>query len=113
MEKVIRSTRKIIALSLLRPFQLLLLEPMCLCLNLYLAILLGILYLFFGAFPLVFRTNHDTNLWQVGLTFLGRFEVASFANEFMDGNAVSGGVSRPVVFQKGKGPRRLRPALAR
>ena len=63
--------KKTVALSLLRPFQLLFLEPMCLCLDLYSAILLGILYLFFGAFPLVFRTNHDMDLWQIGLTFLG------------------------------------------
>ncbi|PYI25870.1 hypothetical protein BP00DRAFT_451724 [Aspergillus indologenus CBS 114.80] len=34
---------------------------MCLCLDLYSAILLGILYLFFGAFPLVFRTTHAMN----------------------------------------------------
>lgn len=59
------------ASSLLRPFQLLLLEPMCLCLNLYSAILLGILYLFFGAFPLIFQATYDMALWQVGLTFLG------------------------------------------
>ncbi|ODM20361.1 hypothetical protein SI65_03414 [Aspergillus cristatus] len=44
---------------------------MCLCLDLYSAVLLGILYLFFGTLPLVFRTNHDMNLWQSGLTFLG------------------------------------------
>ncbi|KAL3448025.1 major facilitator superfamily domain-containing protein [Aspergillus insuetus] len=56
---------------LLRPFQLLVFEPMCLCLNLYSAILLGTLYLFFGAFPLVFETNHGMILWQAGLTFLG------------------------------------------
>ena len=59
--------------SLLRPFQLLVLEPMVLCLCVYTAILLGILYLFFGAFPLVFRTNHGFALWQVGLSFLGIF----------------------------------------
>jgi hypothetical protein len=43
------------------------------CLNLCLlsAILLGILYLFFGAFPLVFGDNHAFELHQVGLTFLG------------------------------------------
>jgi multidrug resistance protein len=55
---------------LLRPFQLLF-ETMCLCLDLYSAILLGTLYLFFGAFPLVFETNHGMNMWQAGLTFLG------------------------------------------
>lgn len=57
--------------SLLRPLQMLILEPMCLNLCLHSAVLLGILYLFFGAFPLVFAANHDFNLWQVGLTFFG------------------------------------------
>lgn len=44
---------------------------MVLSLCLYSAILLGTLYLFFGAFPLVFSTNHGFNLWQVGLSFMG------------------------------------------
>jgi hypothetical protein len=35
------------------------------------AILLGILYLFFGAFPLVFQNNHGFSLSQTGLAFLG------------------------------------------
>ncbi|KAG4415694.1 hypothetical protein IFR04_011151, partial [Cadophora malorum] len=56
--------------SLVRPLQMLVLEPMCLNLCLHSAVLLGILYLFFGAFPLVFATNHGLNLWQIGLTFL-------------------------------------------
>jgi len=57
--------------SLSKPFELLIFEPMCFFLCIYSALLLGILYLFFGAFPLVFRTNHDFTLWQNGLTFLG------------------------------------------
>ena len=65
------SKGRMLRISLMRPFQLLLLEPMCLCLSLYSALLLGILYLFFGAFPLVFQTQYDLNLWQIGLTFLG------------------------------------------
>jgi hypothetical protein len=44
---------------------------MCVVLDIYSALLLGILYLFFGAFPLVFGTGHGFNLWQVGLTFMG------------------------------------------
>jgi hypothetical protein len=45
------------------------------CLNLCLlsSLLLGILYLFFGAFPLVFEHNHGFTLWQVGLSFMGLF----------------------------------------
>ena len=44
---------------------------MCLCLCLYSALLLAILYLFFGAFIIVFRDIYGFNLWQAGLTFLG------------------------------------------
>ena len=57
--------------SLCVPFQLLFLDPMVLALSTYTSLLQGILYLFFGAFPLVFGTNHGFNLWQIGLTFLG------------------------------------------
>ncbi|KJZ78482.1 hypothetical protein HIM_01873 [Hirsutella minnesotensis 3608] len=70
-ERIQRSVIHAVGRSLLRPFQLLIFEPMCLNLCVLSALLLGILYLFFGAFPLVFGTNHGFNLWQTGLTFLG------------------------------------------
>jgi hypothetical protein len=70
-EKVQKSVLNAFGHSLLRPFQLLIFEPMCLNLCIFSAILLGILYLFFGAFPLVFREVYGFNLWQSGLTFLG------------------------------------------
>ena len=57
--------------SLYRPFLLLTQEPMCFNLCLFSSILLGILYLFFGAFGLVFSDVYGFNLWQVGLSFLG------------------------------------------
>jgi MFS family permease len=66
-----KSLSTMIIRSLYRPFQLLFFEPMCLFLCLYSALLLGILYLFFEAFPLVFSTNHGFELWQIGLTFIG------------------------------------------
>ena len=71
MEKVKRSITQTIIRSCEVPIQLLVLEPMCLLLDLYAAILLGIVYLFFGAFPLVFETNHSFQLYQVGLSFCG------------------------------------------
>lgn len=46
---------------------------MCLLLCLFSAILLGVLYLFFGAFTLVFGNNYGFNLWQIGLSFMGIF----------------------------------------
>ena len=73
MEKTNKSIPRTIAYSLLRPFQLLLLEAMVTLLCLFSAILLGILYLFFGAFPLVFEGSHGFTLSQTGLTFLGIF----------------------------------------
>lgn len=44
---------------------------MCQCLDLYGALVLGIVYLFFGAFGVVFRELYNFNSWQVGLSFLG------------------------------------------
>jgi hypothetical protein len=46
---------------------------MVLNLCLFTAILLGILYLFFGAFPIVFQGNHGFTISQTGLSFLGIF----------------------------------------
>lgn len=73
VETANKSVARAIGLSLMRPFQLLIFETMVLSLCIFSAILLGILYLFFGAFPLVFGTLHGFNLWQIGLSFMGLF----------------------------------------
>ncbi|PYH90484.1 MFS general substrate transporter [Aspergillus ellipticus CBS 707.79] len=57
--------------SIYRPILLLILEPMCLNLCIFSAIFLEILYLFFGAFQLVFGNVYDFTLWQRGCSFLG------------------------------------------
>ncbi|KAI9851356.1 MAG: hypothetical protein M1838_003912 [Thelocarpon superellum] len=71
IEKHDRSIPKTIAWSLIRPFELLIFEPMCLNLCLYSALILGILYLFFGAFGLIFENHYHFELFQVGLSFIG------------------------------------------
>ena len=71
IEVMDRSISQTILRSCTRPFLLLTLEPMCLNLCLFSAILLGVLYLFFGAFDIVFVNNHGFELWQIGLSFLG------------------------------------------
>lgn len=73
IENLDRSMLQTVLRSIYRPFLLLTLEPMCLNLCLFSAVLLGVLYLFFGAFEIVFQDNHGFNLWQVGLTFTGLF----------------------------------------
>ncbi len=71
IENMDRSITETVIRSCYRPFLLLALEPMCLNLCIFSAILLGVLYLFFGAFELVFEVNHHFELWQIGLTFSG------------------------------------------
>ncbi|ORY77417.1 major facilitator superfamily domain-containing protein, partial [Protomyces lactucae-debilis] len=56
--------------NLKRPF-ILLIEPIVLLLNTWTSVLLAILYLFFGAFPIVFREEHNFTQAQIGLSFLG------------------------------------------
>ena len=68
MDKTVTTT---VLHSMTRPFQLLLLDPMCLCLCLYTAVIIGIVYMFFGAIPLIFSNNHNFELYQVGLAFIG------------------------------------------
>ncbi|KAE8379895.1 major facilitator superfamily domain-containing protein [Aspergillus bertholletiae] len=63
--------RELVLRSVTRPIMLLVLEPMCMSLCVYSALLLGILYLFFGAFQTVFLSVYGFELWQRGLTFLG------------------------------------------
>ena len=65
-----KSIPRTILTSTTRPFQLLSQESMLLLLCLWSALLLGILYLFFVAFPIVFD-EHGFNLQEVGLSFLG------------------------------------------
>ncbi|CAK7271059.1 hypothetical protein SEPCBS57363_004421 [Sporothrix epigloea] len=71
IEKTTDSVATTVGRAMTRPFELLVRELMILALTLYSAILLGLLYLFFGAFPLVFEGNHGFNLWQSGLSFSG------------------------------------------
>lgn len=71
IEKLQRSVAQTVLRSIYRPLLLLTLEPMCLNLCIFSAILLGILYLFFGAFQLVFENVYGMDLWQRGLVFIG------------------------------------------
>lgn len=70
-EKDASPLRVMILRSIYRPIMLLTLEPMCLSLCIYSALLLGIIYLFFGAFQLVFESVYGFELWQRGLSFTG------------------------------------------
>lgn len=57
--------------SLLRPWTLLLREPIVLLSAIYVALVYGTLYMFFAAFPIVFQQTRGWNQGVTGLSFLG------------------------------------------
>ncbi|KAJ7624144.1 major facilitator superfamily domain-containing protein [Mycena rosella] len=65
------SLAKSLVLSCYVPFKLLIFERMALLLDTWNALLLGILYLMFQAFPIIFENGHHFNVQTTGLTFLG------------------------------------------
>ena len=65
-------TLKDIALiSLVRPFTLNFTEPMVFLNNLYIALIYGLLYIWFESFPIVFEGMYGFNLSEEGLAFIG------------------------------------------
>lgn len=63
--------REIAMTILVRPFTLNFLEPMAFLLNLYIALIYGLLYIWFESFPIVFVGIYGFNLGQLGLAFIG------------------------------------------
>lgn len=112
IEKMDRSITRTVLWSCTRPFQLLIFEPMVLLLCTFTAVLLGVLYLFFQAFPLVFSRVYHFDLQMVGLTFLGLLVgmvIGTLSDPLWTKNyrrlvAKNGGVSEPEF--------RLPPAMA-
>ncbi|ESK91477.1 hypothetical protein Moror_2609 [Moniliophthora roreri MCA 2997] len=62
---------KSILVSCYKPFELIFYDRMVLLLNTWTALILGILYLTFQAFPIIFQQNHGFSMQQTGMTFLG------------------------------------------
>lgn len=68
-----RSVRSVSVLrnSIWRPLQLLVLDPIVLLISLYISFVNTILYIYFGAYPLVFEEAYGFTISHVGLAFLG------------------------------------------
>ncbi|KAK5162979.1 uncharacterized protein LTR77_011034 [Saxophila tyrrhenica] len=60
---------KMISVSLYRPFHLLLTEPVVLFFSLWISFAWAVLYLLFGAVPLIFSTRYGFNVAQSGAVF--------------------------------------------
>ncbi|KAJ6460766.1 MFS general substrate transporter [Mycena vitilis] len=69
----------IIAETLIRPFQMIVTEPILLLMSLFIALIYGLLYAFFFSFPVVFGEDYDWSDGKVGLTFCSVLIGLSFA----------------------------------
>ncbi|RAH45452.1 MFS transporter [Aspergillus brunneoviolaceus CBS 621.78] len=65
------SLKELLTVNLSRPFVMAVTEPICIFWNIYIAIVYGILYLCFTAYPIVFRQIRGWSLGLSGLAFLG------------------------------------------
>ncbi|WVQ79622.1 hypothetical protein IAT38_001722 [Cryptococcus sp. DSM 104549] len=70
-DRVVKTKWEIIKVGMCRPFVLLFTEVIVACLSVYGALIYGILYLFFTAFPIVFQEVRGWSVGQGGLAFLG------------------------------------------
>ncbi|TEY61052.1 hypothetical protein BOTCAL_0175g00030 [Botryotinia calthae] len=67
------TTKDKINMALILPFALTFSEPILFCLNLYIALIYGLLYVWFESFAIVFVEIHGFSLGLEGLAFLGIF----------------------------------------
>ncbi|MCJ1396384.1 hypothetical protein MMC18_009274 [Xylographa bjoerkii] len=63
--------KEIAMISLVRPFTLNFTEPMVFLLNLYIALIYGLLYIWFESFPIVFEDTYGFSLELEGVAFVG------------------------------------------
>ena len=63
--------KDIAMMTLVRPFTLLFTEPIVFALDLYIALIYGLLYIWFESFPIVFVDIYGFSLGMEGLAFLG------------------------------------------
>lgn len=65
------SIKLLLTITLFRPIQMLVSEPIVLLYSIYNAFTFSVLFAFFEAYPFVFMGEYRFEIWQYGLTFLG------------------------------------------
>lgn len=70
MELDERPLRQRLRIFLLRPFQLLFVEPIVLFISLYMSVLYGLLYMFFVAYPVIYQEGKGYSASKTGLMFI-------------------------------------------
>ncbi|KAK6463719.1 multidrug resistance [Scheffersomyces coipomensis] len=75
--------------TLWRPIEISIVEPVVLLINLYIALVYTIMYLWFEAFPIVFFDTHHFTLIEMGLTYMS----------IVTGIVITAAIYIPVVFR--------------
>ncbi|CDH17480.1 probable Fluconazole resistance protein 1 [Zygosaccharomyces bailii ISA1307] len=73
------TAKDVAIITLYRPFEIILKEPIVLALDVYIALAYGAFYLFFEAFPIVFSGVYHFTLIELGLAYMGFCIGACFA----------------------------------
>jgi len=73
IEKQTKSLSGRIEEILLRPFKMLIFEPMLIAITLYMSFVYGVIYLLFEAYPIVFAQGHHFNAGITGIMFIPIF----------------------------------------
>ncbi|KAF3764107.1 benomyl/methotrexate resistance protein [Cryphonectria parasitica EP155] len=63
--------KDILTMTLIRPFSLLFTEPIVFALDMYIALVYGLLYIWFESFPIVFVEMYQFSLGTLGLAYIG------------------------------------------
>ncbi|KAG2177040.1 hypothetical protein INT43_007696 [Umbelopsis isabellina] len=78
-ERYRNSFAQTVQITMVRPFTMLFSEPILVLMSLYIALIYGLLYAFFFAYPVVFGELYGFNDGQIGLTFIGILVGTGFA----------------------------------
>jgi DHA1 family multidrug resistance protein-like MFS transporter len=71
LEEVEVDMAELVSTNFMRPLRLLATEPILFLITLYMSFIYGLIYLFLGAYPIVFQEVHGMNLGVGGLPFFG------------------------------------------
>lgn len=84
------TTRELAIDTLWRPIEITIMEPVVLLIDIYIALVYAILYLWFEAFPIVFLEVHHFNLIEMGVCYVG----------IIVGVFIGAGVYIPIIYKR-------------
>ncbi|CAK7897377.1 multidrug resistance protein 1 [[Candida] anglica] len=83
------TTKEMVVKTLWRPIEISLFEPVVLLINIYIAMVYSVMYLWFEAFPIVFLEIYHFNLIEMGVSYVG----------VMVGVLIAGMIYLPITYK--------------